>query len=46
MAEGLELANQVAAPPGGIDEVLVVVGAQVCVRSLGFVEQVPDDDQE
>ncbi|NUK02854.1 hypothetical protein HRW14_36190 [Streptomyces lunaelactis] len=46
MAEGLELADQVAGPAGGIDEVLVVDGAEVGVRSLGFVEQVPDNDQE
>ncbi|SFH16933.1 hypothetical protein SAMN02787118_15219 [Streptomyces mirabilis] len=46
MAKGLELADQVPGPTGGVDEVLVVVGAEVGVRSLGFVEQVPDDDQE
>lgn len=46
MAEGLELADQVAVSPGGIDEVLVIVGAEVGVRGLGVVQQVPDDDQE
>lgn len=46
MAEGLELADEVTGSTFGVEESLVIVGAEVDVRGCGVVQQVPDDDQE
>ncbi|MFF3248943.1 hypothetical protein ACFYWY_35645 [Streptomyces sp. NPDC002870] len=46
MAEGLELADQVAGAAAGVDQPLVVVGAEVVAIGVGVVDQVPDDDED
>ncbi|MFJ1548750.1 hypothetical protein [Streptomyces sp. NPDC088246] len=46
MAEGLELADQVAGVAGRVDEVLVVVGAEGIFDGARVVGQMPDSDED
>ncbi|WP_260859886.1 hypothetical protein [Streptomyces cupreus] len=46
MAEGLELADQVAGAADGIDQALVEVGTEVSVVRVWVVDQVPGDDED
>ena len=45
MAEGLELADEVAGLAGGVEMALVPVGAEFLVAGVGVVDQVPGDDE-
>jgi hypothetical protein len=45
VAEGLELADEVAGLAGGVEMALVPVGAEFLVRGVRFVDQVPDNDE-
>ncbi|MFJ9150816.1 hypothetical protein ACIRP7_22715 [Streptomyces sp. NPDC102270] len=45
MAEGLELADEVAGLAGGIEVALVPVGAEFLVEGIQVVDQVPGDDE-
>ena len=46
VAEGFELADEVAGLAGGVGPSLVVLGPEVGVAGGGVVDQVPDDDQD
>ncbi|AWK10418.1 hypothetical protein DDQ41_17645 [Streptomyces spongiicola] len=46
MAEGGELADEVAGLAGGIEVLGVPVGAEVAVAGGGVVQEVPDRDQD
>lgn len=46
VAEGLELADQVAGLAGGVDVALVPVGAEFVIAGVGIVDQMPGDDQD
>ncbi|MFZ3551955.1 hypothetical protein ACODT3_41310 [Streptomyces sp. 4.24] len=46
MAEGLELADEVAGLAGGIEMSLVPVGTELLVAGVWIVDQMPGDDQD
>lgn len=45
MAEGLELADEIAGLAGGVEVALVPVGAEFLVGGIRVVDQVPGDDE-
>lgn len=45
MAEGLELADEVAGFAGGVEVAAVPVGAELLVGGVRVVDQVPGDDE-